>query len=351
MLVFISFYLDRNCFSGRSCYSRVFPFSAPFQTDGRRDDVLAWILTHPQSHRRAGALTCSVSPQVLMGQGLTTDRDVWVRLHGPVRLVPTHYCIDQGALTTRLKDFIWDAATGQCVVTYVGEGTPYTRPTSCPISECKSRAGGRTNFCTNTSPGMGGATTGGPGHPYTCRDQGSYVGKGCTQSGRVQGCGSPTTSHWVCKSCKGDTEDGPHGGYKSSYPNHKWCACAKDTRTMCCLHCQYEDPPVRPSVSVSHLTTWCLQAATDESQEWVTLKRHDNDTSIRDNGGVGHWSIDLEEPRGFNKFRVVTEAVTSAGGGGGGGGQAVCILQGLELYGTLTVTTDNFSYEFFKPPV
>ena len=116
---------------------------------------------------------------------------------------------------------------------------------------------------------------------------------------------------------------------------------------MCCLHCQYEDPPVRPSVSVSHLTTWCLQAATDESQEWVTLRRHDNDTSIRDNGGVGHWSIDLEEPRGFNKFRVVTEAVTSAGGGG----QAVCILQGLELYGTLTVTTDNFSDEFFKPPV
>ena len=124
---------------------------------------------------------------------------------------------------------------------------------------------------------------------------------------------------------------------------------------MCCLHCQYEDPPERPSVSVSYLTSWELQGAVDESEDWATLKRHTNDTTIRDSGGVGHWPIDWDgrareedgRPRGFNKFRIRTDAVTTTGAGGG---QAVCLVQGLELYGALTVTADNFSEEFFKSP-
>ena len=54
---------------GRSCYTREFPFSAAFRAGGARDDLLAWILTHPSYLRRAAALTCSVSPQVLLGRG------------------------------------------------------------------------------------------------------------------------------------------------------------------------------------------------------------------------------------------------------------------------------------------
>ena len=70
---------------------------------------------------------------------------------------------------------------------------------------------------------------------------------------------------------------------------------------------------------------WCFQASVD-GENWVTLKRHDNDTTISNFGDIGTWYVNGNDF--FTYFRVMLTGAEKRG-------MYHLCLSGFELYGEL----------------